>query len=78
MGSRAEQLIQDALTLPVDERARVIRELIASLDGPPDPRSDEEWASEIRDRSARLASGESKGEEWSVVRERVLSTLRRK
>jgi len=74
MTDRAQELLREALTLPVDERANVAAELLASLDEPAtaDPAAVEAaWAREIERRARRVMTGESVGEPWEDVRARV-------
>lgn len=71
MGDAAKKLLQEALGLPEDERAELAAELMASLDGPPDPDAEAAWAAEIERRAARVLSGESKGTPWEEVRRRI-------
>jgi len=78
MTSRAQEVLQQALALPVDERADLAAELLASLDeASPSNRADVEaaWAREIERRARRVMSGESTGEPWEEVRARVLRRL---
>jgi len=78
MTSRAQQLLREALTLPVEERADVAAELLASLDeAPPADVAEVEaaWAREIERRARRVMSGESTGEPWEDVRARVVQRL---
>jgi len=78
MTSRAQELLREALTLPVAERADVAAELLASLDETPasDPEEVEAaWAREIERRARRVMSGESIGEPWEDVRTRVIRRL---
>ena len=74
MTDRAQELLRDALSLPVNERADVAAELLASLDEAPaqNPAQIEAaWAREIERRARRVMSGESVGEPWDDVRARV-------
>jgi hypothetical protein len=64
----ARQIIEDALRLPLDERATVVAELIASIDGAPDADADEAWNAEIERRALRALRGESTGRDWASVR----------
>lgn len=74
MTNRAQQLLREALTLPVDERADVAAELLASLDesSTMDAAAVETaWAREIERRARRVMAGQSPGEPWEDVRARV-------
>ena len=78
MTSRAHRVLQDALALPLEERADVAADLLASLeDAPPDDQAQVEaaWAREIERRARRVMSGESAGESWDDVRARVVRRL---
>ena len=71
--SAVDDVLQTALRLSSEERARLAHSLIASLDdAPADDGADDAWASEI---SRRVASPDTTAEEWSVVRERLLGSL---
>ncbi|MBK9167652.1 MAG: addiction module protein [Bryobacterales bacterium] len=78
MTSRAEQLLREALALPVEERADVAAELLASLDpGSEDPGEVEAaWAAEIERRASRVLAGGQPGSAWQDVRKRAESDLR--
>ena len=81
MTSRAQELLREALTLPVDERADVAAELLASLDesGTEDPAEVEAaWAAEIERRARRVMAGESRGISWDEVRSRAEAELRKR
>ncbi len=78
MTQRAQELLREALALPAEERADVAAELLASLDEPPasDPATVQaQWAAEIERRARRVLSGESAGEPWEDVRERITRRL---
>ena len=73
MTSRAQELLREALTLPIAEPADVAAELLASLDGAETDHPAEveaAWASEIERRARRVMAGESAGIPWSDVRQR--------
>ena len=78
MTSRAQELLREALKLPVEERADVAAELLASLDEAPAQSAgavEAAWAHEIEPRARRVMNGESAGEPWEDVRERVVQRL---
>ena len=52
MTEAGARLLKDALTLPVEERARLAAELMASVDGAPDKDAEATWAAEIEVREA--------------------------
>jgi putative addiction module component (TIGR02574 family) len=81
MTSRAQEVLRDALALPVDERADVAAQLLASLDEgtAEDPAEVEAaWAAEIERRARRVMSGESQGLAWEEVRARAEAELRKR
>lgn len=73
----AKELLDAALALPLDERAKLAREIIASLDGEPDADAEEAWASEVERRIREIKSGEVKTVPRSVASERIADRLRR-
>jgi len=78
MTNRAQELLREALALPVDERADVAAELLASLDEPSTADAaavEAAWAREIERRAKRVMAGESLGEPWDDVRKRVARRL---
>ncbi len=78
MTSRAQEVLQEALALPVDERADVAAELLASLDdvaATTGPEIEAAWAHEIERRARRVMAGESRGEPWDDARARVIQRL---
>ena len=68
--SRVE-LLHDALELSADDRAELAAELLASLDGPPDPGASAAWTDEIRRRVDRALAGDAKGTPWPEVRDKL-------
>jgi putative addiction module component (TIGR02574 family) len=79
MSNRAQELLREALTLSPDERADVAAELLASLDESTENPSEVEaaWAAEIERRAHRVLSGESAGEAWEDVRDRIARRLKK-
>jgi len=79
MSNRAQESLREALTLSPDERADFAAELLASLDEPAGNPAEVEaaWAIEIERRARRVLSGESAGEPWEDVRDRITRSLRK-
>jgi putative addiction module component (TIGR02574 family) len=80
MRDRAQEVLREALTLPVSERADVAAELLASLDdaAAENPAEVEAaWAAEIEKRARRVIGGESAGVPWEDVRRRAETELRK-
>jgi putative addiction module component (TIGR02574 family) len=78
MTERAQALLREALKLPSQERADVAAELLASLDEPEveDAAAVQAgWAAEIERRARRVLAGESAGEPWEGVRDRISRSL---
>ena len=71
MSEKADQLLSDALDLPLDERATLAAELISSIDGEAEDGAEEAWAKEIEKRAERTRRGEARSADWDSVRERI-------
>ena len=81
MTDRAQELLREALTLPIKQRADVAAELLASLDDAPTEDIAEveaAWAEEIEKRARRVMAGESSGTPWEDVRRRAEAELRKR
>jgi len=68
MATNAQQLLKDALTLPLKDRATLVDDILASLDQP-DEQIDSLWRKEIDDRIAAYHAGKIR----AVPIEEVLS-----
>jgi putative addiction module component (TIGR02574 family) len=66
MADRA-QVLEDALTLPVEERAQVAHELLRSLE-PEDADAGDAWTDEIRRRIDEVETGTAQLDDWETVR----------
>ncbi|MBI4604201.1 MAG: addiction module protein [Planctomycetes bacterium] len=75
MSNQGQELLSAALSLPEIERAVLARELIASLDGPPDADAEEAWALEIQRRLELHEKDPSRGEDWEKVKRRIEQKL---
>jgi len=60
-----------ALALPYDERARLARELLESLDEGEDADAAADWVAEIDRRMQEIKNGKAEFEDWEVVRARL-------
>ena len=57
MSSLVEELSARAKTLPAEDRARLVEELLDSLEGEPDVEAEAAWEREIERRVAEIESG---------------------
>jgi putative addiction module component (TIGR02574 family) len=81
MSSRAHELLRETIALPLDERADIAAELLASLDEAEAEHPAEveaAWAAEIERRARRVLAGESAGVAWEDVRRRAEAELHRR
>ena len=67
----ADDLREQALQLPIEDRAALAADLLASLDGEPEADVEAAWAKEVERRVRRLLSGEDPGHAWEDVRARL-------
>ena len=77
MTSPARKLLENALSLPEEDRLELASELIASVDGPQDADWEQAWLAEV---DRRVHAATKRGEpasDWSDVRARILSRLAR-
>jgi hypothetical protein len=63
-------LLEEALELPLDERAKMAAELLESLQEA-EAEVEEAWATEIRNRVAAARAGELASTDWRTVLARV-------
>ncbi len=61
MSASSEQVLKEALALPLQERAELVERLLATFQSAPDPQLDELWAREAEDRLDAYDRGELKG-----------------
>lgn len=78
MTDAARKLLDEALALPSEDRARVAAALLASLDDAVDENARRAWAAEIERRADRVLAGDSEGAPWDEVRARLLDRLARR
>ena len=75
MTDAARKLLDDALLLSEDERAKLASQLLASLDGEPDADWESSWLAEL-DRRVEVAKQRGQtGSDWETARARILAKL---
>lgn len=77
MASEPEEIFLNALALSARERARLARELLASLDDGEDRGASDAWRIEIEARVREIEDGDVETEAWSAVRKRLSHRWRR-
>jgi putative addiction module component (TIGR02574 family) len=70
-----EELLAQVLRLPRPERARLVEEVLSSLDDPDDRDVEAAWGPELERRSREVAEGRVQTVEWGVAREELLREL---
>ena len=78
MAEAARRLLDEVLALSEDDRARLVTEVIASLDGPPDGDWEATWVSELDTRIAEAERTGDHGSDWKDVRAELLAELLQK
>jgi putative addiction module component (TIGR02574 family) len=76
MDSRAQRLLQEALTLPTQARAELAESLLESLDDEPREGAEAAWAAEVDRRLADARAGTSKSSDFDEVLDRLSARLR--
>lgn len=71
MSDEAQKVLEQALALSAEERAKLAHDLIASLDGPSDPDAQAAWAEEIERRVREAKAGGRVGKSWEEVEARI-------
>lgn len=69
------EVLDAAMTLPVEQRADLIDTLITSLPSGKDGPLSDEWMAEIARRSAEVDAGTAELIPWEEVRRRVTASL---
>jgi len=70
-----EDVFSKALDLPFEDRIRLVRDLLATLEAPADPDADRAWANEIERRIREVDDGTVQLIPWEEVRKRLESRL---
>ena len=75
MTRRAQQVLDEALKLSPDEQSLVLRELLARLEGEPDPDAEAAWAQEIERRAREARAGARAVGDWETVCDEIEAEL---
>jgi putative addiction module component (TIGR02574 family) len=73
-----EELLAQVLRLPRPERARLVEEVLSSLEDPDDRDLEAAWAPELERRSRDVAEGRVQTVEWGIARAELLGELRQR
>lgn len=76
MAIPAEEVLKEALQLPESERARVVAELLASLEPDVETRDEEAWIAEVERRAQEAVDG-LPGLSWEQTRTHVEDRISR-
>lgn len=76
MKQTTKKILDAALELPEKEKIRVIDELLAGIDGEPDPDAEAAWADEIARRTHEIKQGTVRPVPWSKVKKLAAERLR--
>ena len=76
MGTSFEEVLDQALSLPEEDRAHLADRLFASLDEEPDPEVEEAWRQEVARQLEELRSGAVKAIPWEEVKAGILARAR--
>jgi putative addiction module component (TIGR02574 family) len=75
MSLKVEELLEQALELPDEDRLQLAEALLCSVGPAGAPPFDPEWLTEAKRRAARLDTREGKLSSWAEVRERARRSL---
>ncbi len=75
MTKASQDLLTKALALSESERAELAKEIIASLDGLPDPEAEEAWAAELERRLELDRQDPDRGDDRATVKARIEGKL---
>ncbi len=71
-------LASEVLALPAAERAKLVRQLLDSLESVPEEDFDLEWQAELRRRVEEVQNGKVEGIPWTTARENILNELEKR
>ena len=73
MATATTRILEEALTLPTGDRAKLAASLIRSLDPHSEEGVEEAWREEVARRVRDLDEGRVETIDWAAARERILS-----
>jgi putative addiction module component (TIGR02574 family) len=76
MAASRDDILREALSLPENDRAALIKMLIDSLDVDSDEDVEEAWRTEIERRAHELESGSVESIPWDIVKARLVRAQR--
>ena len=71
----SKEILGQALNLSPEDRAKLVLDIISSLDGPPDNDVERAWVDEIERRVKEVQDGTVELLEWEEVRKRIEARL---
>ena len=74
MSDEAKKLLEEALKLPVRQRARLVSSLIDSLEEGDEADVEQAWIEEVHKRARELETGQVRGLTWAEARRAILGT----
>jgi putative addiction module component (TIGR02574 family) len=78
MSAKSDSVLDEALKLPEQERARLASELLASLDGEAEDGVEAAWAAEVEKRKGEVERGEARLVPWEQVKADVKAALKQR
>jgi len=78
MSLSAEALLDYALKLPSEDRARIAAALVASLDGIPEAGVEAAWGAEVERRIEQVDQGKVQLLDWDAVKAEVAQVVKRR
>lgn len=75
MTRRARQVLDEALKLSHEEQSLVLRELLARLEGEPEPDAEIAWAQEIELRAQQARTGAPDAGNWETACDEIEAEL---
>lgn len=76
--SAAERLLSEVLSLPESERAKIVHELLGSLEAAPEDDIDAAWAAEIERRVEEVRTGAVQSVPWEQAHANILDELEKR